>query len=139
MAAPLTLVLRTSSLKDSLASTAQIIVEFDWVDAGVGGGGISVEMLSKVEKLSLDAPKSICPHVLRTSMSITSSSTARQLVQIAVEYDEIRGDGGKLVIKKVGELSKSPKNLKGLKILQRPSIWKNVYQSTDLPSIRFEL
>ena len=36
---------------------------------------------------------------------------------------------------KVEKLSKSPKGLKGLKNLQRTSIRKNVYRSTDLPSI----
>ena len=39
------------------------------------------------------------------------------------------------VVKKVGESSKSPKSFKGLKNLQRPSVWRNVYQNTDSPSI----
>ena len=39
---------------------------------------------------------------------------------------------------KVEELSKSPKSLKGLKNLQRPSVRRNVYRSTDPPSIRYE-
>ena len=39
---------------------------------------------------------------------------------------------------KVKESSKSPKNLKGLKNLQRPSVRRNVYRSTDPPSIRYE-
>ena len=42
------------------------------------------------------------------------------------------------ICQKVGESLKSPKSLKGLKKLQKPSIWKNVYQSTDLPSITYE-
>ena len=54
---------------------------------------------------------------------------------------EVDGGGGKLVKKssKVEESSKSPKNLKGLRKLCRPPVWRNVYQSTDLPSVhRYE-
>ena len=39
-----------SSSTDSSASAAQIVVEFDGVDAGGGGGGKLVEALLKVEK-----------------------------------------------------------------------------------------
>ena len=39
---------------------------------------------------------------------------------------------------KVEESSKSPKSLKGLKNLQRPSVRRNVYRSTDPPSIENE-
>ena len=44
--------LRTSSSTDSSASVAQIVVEFDGVDACGGGGGKSVEKLSKNRKTS---------------------------------------------------------------------------------------
>ena len=39
---------------------------------------------------------------------------------------------------KVEESSKSPKRLKGQKDLQKSPVWKNVYQSTDTLSIRYE-
>ena len=39
---------------------------------------------------------------------------------------------------KVEESSKSPKSRKGLKNLQRPSVRKNIYQSTNPPSIGYE-
>ena len=62
-----------------------------------------------------------------------------------IKYEKVdRGKSGvigKLVKKlskshqKVEKLSKSPKSLKGLNNLQRPLVWKNVYQSTDPPSV----
>ena len=48
IAAPLTLMLRTSSSTDSSTSAAQIVVE-DRVDGGGGGGGTSVKKSSKVK------------------------------------------------------------------------------------------
>ena len=42
--------LEMSSSTDSSASAAQIVVEFDGVDAG-GGGGKSVEKLSKSRRI----------------------------------------------------------------------------------------
>ena len=66
------------------------------------------------------------------------------MAQIAVKYDEVdRGRSG-AVGKSVKKLSKSrkivesPKNLKDLKNLQRPLVRKNVYQSTDPPSIGYK-
>ena len=52
------------------------------------------------------------------------------------EYDwvDASGGGGKFVKKLLKSCQKS-KNLKGLESLQRPSVEKNVYQSTDLLSI----
>ena len=49
IAAPLTLMLRTSSSTDSSTSAAQIVVEYNGVDDS-GGGGKLVEKLSKVKK-----------------------------------------------------------------------------------------
>ena len=70
--------LRMSSSTDLSTSGAQIMVEYDGVDAAGGGGGKSIKKSSKVKKSA-----------------------------------------------------KSKKNLKGLKNLQRPSVRRNVYQSTD--------
>ena len=52
------MVLKTSSLTDSSARAAQIVVEFDGVDAGGGGGGKSVKSCQKVEKSS-KSPKNL--------------------------------------------------------------------------------
>ena len=70
--------------------------------------------------------------VKTSSLTDSSSSTAQNVI----EYDEVDvgGGGGKLVKK----LSKSPKSLKGLKNLQRPLVWRNIYQSTNPPSIRYK-
>ena len=56
------------------------------------------------------------------------------------EVDASGGGGGKSVksCQKVEESSKSLKSLKDLKNLQRLPVRKNVYQSTDLPSIGYE-
>ena len=75
-----------------------------------------------------------------TSMLRTSSSTAHQLAQITVEYDEFDGGVGKLVKKlskgrKIVKKSEKPQRPEKL---QRSSVWKNVYQSTNLPSIRYK-
>ena len=83
------------------------------IDGGGGSGDKSVEMLSKVEESSSDAPKSMCLPVRRTSMLRTSSSTAHQLARsrFLVEFDGVNaGDGavGKLVKK----LSKSQRIVK---------------------------
>ena len=79
--------------------------------------------------------------VLLTLMLRTSSSTdsSTSTTQIAVEYDEVDG-GGKLVEKssKSQRIVKESKSFKGLKNLQRPSVPRNVYQSTDPPSIRYK-
>ena len=69
----------------------------------------------------------------------TSSSTSA--AQGEVNHDE---SGAGVVAsrsknrQKVEESSKSPKSLKGLKNLQRASVRRNVYRSTDPPSIRYE-
>ena len=61
-----------------------------------------------------------------------------------VKYDEVDGGrsgaGGKLVKKssKSRRIVKESKSFKGLKNLQRPSVRRNVYRSTDPPSIRYE-
>ena len=39
---------------------------------------------------------------------------------------------------KVEESSKNPKNLNDLKNLQKPLVWRNIYQSTDPPPIRYK-
>ena len=88
--APLTSILKTSSSTDSSTSAAQIMVEFDEVDADGGASGKLIKKLSKVKESSW-SPKA----------------------------------------------SKVWKNCKGLKKLQRPLVWKNVYQSTNPPSIRY--
>ena len=51
IATPLILMLRTSSSTDSLTSAAQIVVKYNGVDSG-GGGGKSVKKSSKVKKTS---------------------------------------------------------------------------------------
>ena len=53
-----------------------------------------------------------------------------------VKYDEVDG-GGKLVKKssKSRRIVKESKSFKGLKNLQKPSVRRNVYRSTDPPSI----
>ena len=53
-----------------------------------------------------------------------------------IEYNEVddsSGGNSKLVEKssKIQELLKSPKSLKSLKNLQRPLVWRNVYQTTN--------
>ena len=68
--------------------------------------------------------------MLRTSSSTNSSTSA---TQIAVEYDEVDGGGGKSVTKS-SKVYKSQKPEKS----QRSSVRRNVYQSTDPPSIRYE-
>ena len=61
-----------------------------------------------------------------------------------VKYKEVDGDRSGAVgksfkkLSKVEELSKSPKSLKGLKNLQRLLVWRNIYQSTNLPLIGYE-
>ena len=79
---------------------------------------------------------------LRTS-TLTNSSTSA--TRVMVKYNEVdRGRSGvisKLVKKsrqKVKEMSKSPQNLKSLKNLQKSLIGTNVYQSTNLLSIRYK-
>ena len=53
IAAPLILMLRTSSSTDSSTSASQTAIEYDEVDGSRNGaGGKSVEKLSKIEKLS---------------------------------------------------------------------------------------
>ena len=77
--------LRTSSSTDSSTSAAQIVVEFDGVDAGGGAVGKSVK----------------------------KSSKSRRIV-------------------KKSEKPQRPEKL------QRSSVRRNVYRSTDPPSIRYE-
>ena len=72
--------------------------------------------------------------MLRTSSSTDSSTSA---TQIAVKYDGVDG-GGDQSVKKLSKSRQKLKSLKGLKNLQRPSVWRNVYRSTDLPSIRYK-
>ena len=61
-----------------------------------------------------------------------------------IKYDEVDGGRSGAVGKSVQKSSKSrrivkeSKSFKGLKILQRPSVRRNVYRSTDPPSIRYE-
>ena len=110
--APLTSMFRTSSSTDSSTSATQIAFEHDEVDAG----GKSVEMSSKVEELSSDAPKSMCPPVPRTSILRTSSLTesSTSATQSAVKYDEVDGGG-----KSVKKSSKSRRIVKKSKKPQR--------------------
>ena len=81
----LTLRLKTSSSTDSLTSAAQIVVEFNRVDAGDGAVGKLVKNLSKSRKIV-----------------------------------------------------KESKSFKSLKNLQRPLVWRNVYQSTNLLSLKYQ-
>ena len=50
---------------------------------------------------------------------------------------EVNGGGDKSV-KKSSKSRRIVKNLKGLKNLQRPLVRRNVYQSTDPPSIKYK-
>ena len=62
------------------------------------------------------------PSMLGTSSSTDSSTSATPMV---FEYDgDGGGGGGKLVEKSLKSCQKS-KNLKGLKNLQKPSVWRN--------------
>ena len=71
--------------------------------------------------------------MLRTS-SLTGSSTST--TKSVVKYDEVDG-GGKLVkmLSKSRKIVKKSKSFKGLKNLQKPSVRRNIYRSTDPPSI----
>ena len=99
--------LRTSSSTNPSTSVTQIVVEYDGVD---DGGGRSGDFDRKFHQPLTSR--------LRTSSSTDSSTSVTQSV---VKYDEVDA-GGKSVKKssksrqKVGESSKSPKNLKGLKV-----------------------
>ena len=70
----------------------------------------------------------------------TDSSTSA--AKVLVQYDEVdRGRSGAISksVKKSSKsrrIVKSPKNLKGLKKLRRPLVWRNVYWSTDSLLIR---
>ena len=57
-----------------------------------------------------------------------------------VKYDEVDGgrSGAADKSSKSRKIVKNPKNLKGLGSLQRPSVRRNVYRSTDPPSIRYD-
>ena len=72
--------------------------------------------------------------MLRMS-SLTDSSTSA--TQIAVEYNGV-DSGGDQSVKKLSKSRQKLKSLKGLKNLQKPSVRRNVYRSTDPPSIRYE-
>ena len=78
--------------------------------------------------------------MLRMSSSTDSSASATQIVVESDGVDTGGSGGGKLVKKssKSRELSKSPKSLKSLESLQKPSVWRNVYQSTYLSSMRYK-
>ena len=75
---------------------------------------------------------------------INDSSTSA--ARVMVKYEEIDGGKSGVVGKSVKKLSKSrqksrrivkePKKLQGLKIFQRTSVWRNVYQSTGLLSTK---
>ena len=125
---------------------------------GVGGGGRNrAETVGKHEvdgnkgggcsgdsdrKCSLDAPKLMCPPTPLTSMLRTSLSTdsLASAAQIVVEFDGVDAGGGGTIGKSVKNLSKSRRIIKKSKKPQRPeklqrsSVWRNVYRSTDPPS-----
>ena len=86
---------------------------------------------------------------LTSMLKATGSSGLLVPKAFRAENDEIVGGGGR-ANEKVVDSSKSVKNLsksrrllkesksfKDLNNLQRSSIWRNVYQSTDPPSIRY--
>ena len=81
-------------------------------------------------------------HLEAQDERINDSSTSA--ARVMVKYEEVdtgkSGAIGKSVKKlsKVKESSKSLKSLKGLKILHEPLVWRNVYQSIDLPSIAYK-
>ena len=80
------------------------------------------------------------------SMLKTSVSTTHQLVRLGlwsnmkrlIEIGLVLLANRSKICQKVEESSKSLKGLKDLKNLQRPSVRRNVYQSTDPPSIENE-
>ena len=72
--------------------------------------------------------------MLRTS-TLTDSST--RTTQIAVKYDGVDG-GDDQSVKKSSKSRQKLKSFKGLENLQKPSVRKNVYQSTDPPSIKYK-
>ena len=116
--------------------------ERDGVDDGGGCSGDSdiqvfIRLLSTFHPRVQQDPFGATSSMLRTSSSTDSSTSA---TQIAVEYDGVDGGGGQLVEKssKSRRIVKESKSFKGLKNLQRPSVRRNVYRSTDPPSIRYE-
>ena len=122
--------LRTSSSTDSTTSATQIAVEYDRIDVG---GGQLVEKSSRSRRI-VKSRKTSAPltSMLKTSSSTDSSTSA---IQIAVGYGGVDGADGKPVEKssKSQRIVKESKSFKGLKNLQRPSVRRNVYQSTNSP------
>ena len=55
-------------------------------------------------------------------------------------YDEVDRGRSSAADKssKCQKLVKNPKNLKSLESLQKPLVWKNIYESTNPPLIRYE-
>ena len=97
---PLILIFRTSSLTNSSTSATQISIGYDKVD---DGGSCSGDFNKKFY------PRLKIIVVLFISMLRASSSIVYQLVEIAVEYDEFNGGGGKLVVKKLENCQKALK------------------------------
>ena len=134
-----TSMVRMSLSIESSAGAVQIGVGYNKIDDGSGCS-------NDFDKNSSDVPKSMCPPTplisrLRTSAS-TDSSTS--VAQVMVKYNEV--DGGKSgadsksikKLSKIQKIVKKSKSFKDLKNLQQPLVWRNVYQSTNLPSIRYK-
>ena len=77
--------------------------------------------------------------MLRTSLTTNSSTHAAQIV---VEFDGVdAGSGGGKSVKNLSKsrrIVKKPKKPQKSEKLQRPSVWKNVYRGTNLPSIGYK-
>ena len=69
-----------------------------------------------------------------------STDLLTSAAQVIVKYDEVNWGRISAVDKllKSWKIVKSLKNPKGLKKLHKLSVWKNIYKSTNPPSIRYK-
>ena len=98
---------------------------------------VFIQLLSTFHPRVQQDPLGATSSMLRTSSSTDSSTNA---TRITVKYDEVDGGGGKSVEKSSGSqriVKKSEKPQRPEKS-QRSSVRRNVYRSTDPPSIRYE-
>ena len=148
---PLTSMLRTSISTNSSTNLTQIVVEYDGVDDGGGRSGdfdrktsTSTDSSASAAQIGVDyngVDDGATSLIFKTSSSTDASTSAAQIV---VEFDKVDASSvadGKSVKKssKCRKIVKKSKKLQKLKKnLQRPWVWRNIYQSTNLPSIRYE-
>ena len=84
----LTSKLRMSSLTDSSTSAAQIMVEFDGVDAGNSAVGKSVKKLSKSRKIVKKSEKPQKPKNLQRPL--VQRNVYRSTNPLAIKYEELK-------------------------------------------------